>query len=150
VSQLTFHKLVLASLYHDLSLRNDDQARTSTLDALRLSAGNQQMDSIEQINAHPHHAVALLHQLKDVPPDVDQIILHHHEKPDGSGFPAGINHRSFTPLSALFVLAHDFVDYFIERPPTERHGIFERFLAATEEHYVLGHFKQIYRELRTK
>ena len=45
-----------------------------------------------------------------LPPDVDSIILEHHERPDGTGVPKQLTANQIKPLSSIFIFAHDIVD----------------------------------------
>jgi len=44
----------------------------------------------EQINRHPEMGVAVLAETSPVPPEAVDIVLSHHEKCDGSGYPRGL------------------------------------------------------------
>jgi HD-GYP domain-containing protein (c-di-GMP phosphodiesterase class II) len=43
----------------------------------------------EQINRHPELGAALLAETSPVPPEAGEIVLGHHERCDGSGYPRG-------------------------------------------------------------
>ena len=52
-----------------------------------------------------------LKYILEIPPDVSVIIEQHHERPDGNGFPNGINFKRISVFSSIFIVAHDFVKY---------------------------------------
>ncbi len=69
----------------------------------------------EKIKAHPLQISRLLSQRKDViPQEVLTIIEQHHEVPDGSGFPIGLDAHRISPLASIFIVAHKFIEYIVE------------------------------------
>lgn len=40
-----------------------------------------------------------------LPTDIDNIILNHHELPDGKGYPRGLSSMQISPISCIFILA---------------------------------------------
>jgi len=65
---------------------------------------------------HPAQAAALVKLWPDIPPELDTIIIQHHERPDGSGFPAGLTHQKIIPLAAIFIVAEDLVNAIFKSP----------------------------------
>ena len=61
--------------------------------------------------AHPQETFDLLKKVNNVPENVPEIILKHHYRPDGSGFPSG-NAVTVSPLEAIFILSHAYVHKF--------------------------------------
>lgn len=47
---------------------------------------------------HPFEASKLIQSMKASPHDIDQILLQHQEKKDGSGFSLGITSSRISPL----------------------------------------------------
>ena len=70
-------------------------------------------------------------------------VLQHHERPDGRGFPSGIDHTRFTPLSALFVIAEDLVGALEARPSDDLRAIVHDFVESRTDYYRQGAFKKI-------
>ncbi|MBF0206098.1 MAG: response regulator [Oligoflexia bacterium] len=65
------------------------------------------------INGHPHRGVEILKQFSGIPEGLDQILLQHHERADGSGYPSGLKTIKIYPLALLIGLADAFcVEYF--------------------------------------
>lgn len=93
----TKNKLVLASFFHDMIINNDDFDETNNKDLL-------------SFKNHPFETAEMIKKMKGIPPDLDRIILDHHERPDGSGFPRGLTASQIPTLSALFIFSHDIVD----------------------------------------
>lgn len=101
---LILDKLMLASTVCDLSLTSDDFA---DLDAFESDQG----PLTEKVKNHPFDAVELLRdEAHNVTLETITIIQQHHERPDGKGFPMGIDHSRINQLSALFIVSHKFVD----------------------------------------
>ncbi len=57
------------------------------------------------IQQHPWLGVAILAQAQDVHDEVRRIVLEHHERLDGSGYPAGLKGLSISPLSEIVGIA---------------------------------------------
>ena len=64
----------------------------------------------------------------------------HHEHAKGTEFPAGLRAPAITPLSSLFILAHDMVDYYIEHNGKVD---VEEFLCGDFDKYNAGNFKKV-------
>lgn len=106
-------KLSLASLMHDITIVED-------LESVKLF--DQHPEAREKCTPkakrnyehHPQDAAKLVEKLKDYPHNVAQIILQHHETPNGQGFPRGLSSSHIAPLSCLFIVAHEFVNLMID------------------------------------
>lgn len=132
-SDFTRYKLALAAFLHDILL-DDRLARCRRPEGLKGA-------DAEAYAAHPEKTAALVRKMRDLPPDVDKIILQHHERPDGSGFPSHIDHSRMLPLSCVFIVADDLVRFALESgkdswPVAE-------FLARFGPEYEVGSFKRI-------
>lgn len=91
------NKLATAALLHDITLdyRSTDEYLITSLESVG-----------ENFLNHPQRAADLASKMKNMNPDVDKMIREHHEKPDGSGFPKGINAKQINILSAFFNFSH--------------------------------------------
>lgn len=107
-SEATFQKLTLAALLHDIALDNSKHAEILTKKDLELTPLN--LDDFEKVQQHCQKAAELVRGFTETPPDVDVIILQHHEAPDGSGFPRGLRHSYISPLASVFSVAHEIAD----------------------------------------
>src|SRR6185312_15892576 len=88
-SDSTFQKLTLAAFLHDITLSNHELAQCDTVqEAIDKKTFTEA--EIAGFRVHPAKGAEIARQFQEVPPDVDVIILQHHERPDGSGFPRGI------------------------------------------------------------
>ncbi len=92
-------KLVLASLLHDISLDED-----ADYDSYVDKNHNKSLSK-----DHPLKSMNAIERIPTLSPDIYTIIEQHHEKIDGSGYPKGIDFKKITELSAIFIVAEDFV-----------------------------------------
>lgn len=136
----TFYKLTLAAFLHDITLSNHELAALKGID--ELDAAKDQFTAQEQkeYREHPIKASEMTRKMTEVPPDVDTIIRQHHERPDGTGFPGGLEHKYIAPLSSLFIVAHDLADYAIE---AKMNFNIETFLQTAREVYKASYFRKI-------
>jgi putative nucleotidyltransferase with HDIG domain len=59
----------------------------------------------EKIKTHPQSGAELLHALKQIPPEILLMIQQHHESPNGSGYPLGLQDGDIHPRArALRIL----------------------------------------------
>ena len=137
----TYLKLTLASFLHDLPLRDHRLARVKNPIEL-LKAGHLSPEEVRIIQNHPALAADLARKFHEIPPDVDTILAQHHEQPDGKGFPRGLFHKQISPLSSVFIVAHELLHFSLERGETAK---IEQFLIENQERYSkAGTFKKIY------
>lgn len=143
-SSSTFVKLSIASFLHDLTLTDDDLAQIQSLKEIerRKDIGVLQ---IQNYKLHPVQAAEFSRQFREVPPDVDTIVVEHHERPDGSGFPRGLFHHQISPLSCLFIIAHDVLTYF---HTGGKNASMEDFVDSRRDKYIQGTFKTIFKILQ--
>ncbi len=132
----TRKKLVMASFLHDASIRVVDG-----VDQTRVL----KEDDYLNFREHPIEAQTLLKKFKNIPPDLDRIILEHHEKPNGTGFPRQLDGTQVHPLTAIFILAHDIVDLVLQlredNQPITDEALHEVLSMAD---YSIGSFKKCY------
>ena len=64
--------------------------------------------------AGPAYAAELAKDDQAAFADTQKILLQQKERPNGKGFPNGIKSAQLAPLSCLFIVCHEFVDYLIE------------------------------------
>ncbi|MGK5089370.1 HD domain-containing phosphohydrolase [Bdellovibrionota bacterium FG-2] len=143
-SDTTFQKLSLAALFHDITIKNNELAKEESLQSAQKKSDLFVLETLEEFKNHPIKAAELVSQLPDVASDVNAIVRQHHEKLDGTGFPFGIGHQYVSPLSCVFIIAHDYLNFSREKggqPPLDE------FFTAYREKYHAGSFKQVVRKL---
>lgn len=98
-------KLTLAAFFHDIALEDSDIAKLHDLE--KYTSSDIQYEVEQKIKEHTMASVKLMSKIEGIPNDVDKIILQHHENYTGSGYPRGIDYKHFTPLAAVFKVAHE-------------------------------------------
>jgi HD-GYP domain-containing protein (c-di-GMP phosphodiesterase class II) len=145
-SDSTFQKLTLAAFLHDITLKNNELAKIRCLPTLMMEHHRFTATEVKTFMTHPADSTALVREMSDVPAEVDTIILQHHELPDGSGFPHQLDAARITPLSGVFIIAHEFLNYWFaegkkasirqfinELDPSFQKGQFRNIVAALEK-----------------
>ena len=137
-SPATYFKLSLAGFMHDISLEVPEMAHVESLEVAE-KEGKLTKEQLHAIKLHTVKAADYSKQFTEIPSDVDLILAQHHERPDGSGFPRKMHGKIISPLSALFIMAHDLVHAVYENPKTNIDTFFEE----RAEVYQHGQFKKI-------
>ncbi|MBF0362611.1 MAG: hypothetical protein HQK49_16445 [Oligoflexia bacterium] len=112
-SNLTLYKLVLASFLHDMPLKNPRLARFRNVSDLMNRCHEFKDAELKEYMDHPQEAAKLIENFRMIPPDISLIILEHHERADGSGFPRGVNYSNISNLGQLFIVSHDLVSFIL-------------------------------------
>lgn len=145
----TFLKLTVASFLHDLHLPSNRLARMKRVEDISEANGFTAAD-VQAFKLHPIQAAEYSRQLRQLPADVDTIVLQHHEQPDGSGFPRGLYHHQIAPLACVFIVAQDLLDFYFAQSDTQsKADLFQAFLAERESRYGAGTFKKIFDSLKS-
>lgn len=143
-SDATFHRLNLAAFLHDMTLENNELAAFNSIaeleKALEIDPNRFTAAEIKAFKNHPVKGAEAAKGFTEVPPDVDQVILQHHERPDGSGFPRGLSNAYISPLSAIFIVAHDLTQYALQAGPGFNIGT---FLATARFTFKSNQFKKV-------
>ncbi len=110
-------KFICAAYLHDLSLiKHPELAKIHSFEYI----DNHQLElGIDRYNLVLNHSEISYKEVDrnpEVPPDVANIIRSHHEESHGKGFPFHGNHFKIPPLSAIFIVAHEFVDFMYDNP----------------------------------
>ncbi len=134
-------KLALAALMHDMAV--DDFYYDDIMEWNR-RAGDFSDKSPETIKyrMHPFEASKMARSIDSLSPDVDQIILQHHELKTGKGFPRGIDSTRIGHLPALFIIVESLVE-FIDDGENIETSITD-FITWGREYYDCGHFKKVF------
>jgi len=128
-------KLTLASMVHDLGL--------SDINYLKLEQGlvDREEFSKKDLKKFENHVTAPLASLRKIegcPADIDSIIINHHERYDGTGFPRGLENTYIPFLATLFIIAHE-ITIEIFKTDFSRNKI-DEFLSQREKEYQRGNF----------
>lgn len=142
-SDLSRMKLGLAAIMHDCFLDRDTWSTITYEDHPELDYLNEAQK--QSFLDHPKKAADMARQFTKYP-DADFIIEQHHELPDGNGFPYGLHASKITKISAVFILANNFVIQLIINGLT-RNSI-RSIMGGFESIYSIGNFKEVFRELQ--
>ena len=135
-------RFVYASLIHDIILFD-------RLDLLKLQY-NEDCETLSASDktlflSHPKEAVLIVKYDRFAPPNVDSIILQHHERLDGNGFPEGLNKHKISPYSAAFIMAINFSQYILDFPNWN----IKEYLLLIDAEYKGGNFVKPFHALES-
>jgi HD-GYP domain-containing protein (c-di-GMP phosphodiesterase class II) len=148
-SNTTFQKLVMAALFHDFFFQDPEWAKISTkkeLEGLKLKPTDEKYLTIKN---HPIRCADLVKTFNEVPGDVDMIVLQHHERPDGTGFPKGLRSHQIAPLAAVMIVAHDILDAMTKSSDALEKFDLKIFLKKTEPYYQGSVFRKVWKALNS-
>ncbi len=145
VSESTQMKLGLAALLHDLTVDEEiyddiilwNQAASDLAD---------KTPAVVKYRNHPYEAASLVQSMKNIPPDVDQIILQHHEMRDGRGFPRGLNPNRISPMASVFIIVEDLINFTADAEDLDQRV--QEFLKLKESQYSSGNFRKVFEAMR--
>lgn len=137
-------RLCIAGFFHDITLTKEELAKVSKKDSYEFNELSRRDQAI--VLAHAKKAVEIVNKIDGIPIGVDTIIDFHHERYDGSGFPREVDYKRFSPLAAIFVVAHEITDYLFDSGFI--HENIEDIVDEMETTYNRGCFKNIVPVLR--
>lgn len=144
-SDQTFQKLTCAAFMHDVALRDHELCAVKSLQDLEKNfKGKFSLKETQEYKTHPQRGAMLAGQFKELGADVDKVILQHHEHPLGTGFPDALNSTHITPLAAVFIVAHDLVDYAFDH---DGKVDIADYLTQNETKLQSGNFKKVLKGL---
>lgn len=141
------NKLALACLLHDLAV---EESYYDDIKSWNKRAANLRDRTPETIKyrLHPIEASRLIQKLDLLPPDIEQILIQHHEKKDGTGFPRSLTQNRIGQLPAFFMIIEDLVDFIGDGANLETS--LTDFKTWGDSYYDAGHFKKLYEMIRKK
>ncbi len=132
-------RLSIASFFQNISLNEDNLAKiemTSTPEFEDLFN-----TSKKKVTEHPSKSADQVLKIKGLPIGVDKIIMNHHERYDGKGFPRGIDYTRLDPMTSIFVVSLELANTLYETG-FYRDAIIEKILEM-ESRYTKGSFAKI-------
>jgi response regulator RpfG family c-di-GMP phosphodiesterase len=137
-----FEILTMASFFHDIGLDDEIVLNESHfIESARVGV-RMNKSEVEMVKNHIEVALAFLKQFNGCPPEVLDIVKQHHEKPDGSGYPKGLKAQDLSPQSAVFILAHEFVEMFFDT--NRKTQLKESWLELKKDFFYEGVFSKGY------
>lgn len=64
---------------------------------------------VELIHEHPRRGAKIIEPVRSLPEEIQEYIKHHHERYDGSGYPAGLSGHDI-PIGARVIMVADTID----------------------------------------
>ena len=104
----SLQKITFSAILHDCVLKSSKEAMIDSM--AEIEAADLSKQDKQRIKMHALEASEMVRNMKDIPPDVDSIILTHHERPDGQGFPRGLLATQVSQIAALFIIGETFVN----------------------------------------
>lgn len=137
-SETTFLKLTLAAFMHDIVITNHALGECETIEeARKLGVSEREFQAFQR---HPYLVSEMIRQMSEIPPDVDTIVMQHHERPDGTGFPRELQSSYIAPLAAIFIVAHDLAKAILKEK--ERFDL-AKYVDSSKNKYSNSQFKKI-------
>ncbi|MBT7610009.1 MAG: hypothetical protein HN576_09645, partial [Bacteriovoracaceae bacterium] len=134
-------KIHTVSILHDISLKDGKLSQIHDLNEPSLSPEDKKI-----ILAHPAESSQIVARAKDLPPDVETMILQHHERPDGKGFPGKLGALSISPLTCIFILAEKIVkDIYGKKLSSD---LVMKSVSTLSEEYNRGNFKNAIKAIK--
>lgn len=137
-------KYVYAAYLHDISLiKFPEIAKYTSLEEIDADQWELGLERYDAVVEHAEASFKIVQSLEELPPDVDNMIRMHHEKPNGKGFPFKADHKKMNPAVSVFVAAHDLADYIFQN---EKWNLSE-FIQSRRAVYLGNNFTKILRAL---
>jgi len=105
-----------------------DTGKISTPDAILMKPGRLDPDEWAVMQRHPVIGYEMLAQIPSLPPATLSVVLHHHERWNGSGYPHGLSGTEI-PLAARVFAVVDVYDALISERPYKRAWTHEEAVA---------------------
>ncbi|MFN8371020.1 MAG: response regulator [Bacteriovoracaceae bacterium] len=138
------YKLTLAAFLHDSTLENLQITDYETINNIEQGKSKIHFKLIEKYKLHPSEVINVIKQLKDIPPEIDKIILEHHERPDGSGFPRKLTYQNISAMGSILIISLDIADYlYLNRKNISNLKNEDIYNYINKPIYQVGNFKKI-------
>jgi putative nucleotidyltransferase with HDIG domain len=103
-SPSTLIKIALAGLLHDIGYKEVDP------EILVKSKAAMTQKEVTIMETHPSRGAKILSEVGKIPDEVLQIVMQHHERDCGLGFPCGLTRHRIHPLAKVVAVADEFCD----------------------------------------
>jgi response regulator RpfG family c-di-GMP phosphodiesterase len=131
-------KICFISLFHDILLETDEQAKIASNRELKKSEITPKEKKL--VEQHALKASLLIKSHPKAPYGADSIIMQHHGMLNGVGFPKELN-SALSPLAIVFMIAEDYTDQLLNVDAE----FFKKdnVIATLKERYNKGMFKKV-------
>ncbi len=110
--------VALGGFFHDIGLAEIPEEICKQQDKNLLS-----LQDYKDYQQHPLLGEKNIQKLNSYPEGLDQIVAHHHERIDGSGFPHGYGRVKIHPVAKIIGLADEFAHILNEKKKAQKSGI---------------------------
>jgi HD-GYP domain-containing protein (c-di-GMP phosphodiesterase class II) len=140
-SHITYHKLTMACYLANCTLPKIELTDMTSIHKIENDPTHPKRKAYER---HILEAAKIARTFTEVPQDVEKIILEHHEKPDGSGFPKKSFHTTISPLGSIVIVSMLVSDWLIAKQ-SQKQSISEKEIATELRQlgFDKGNFKKI-------
>ncbi len=101
-----FFRVVSGGIFHDIGKKDLDQA------ILIKARPQMTSEEITLWETHPQLGAELLSAIEGLPAEIAQIVAHHHELCDGSGYPTGLGSSRIHPVAKVIATADEFCKWY--------------------------------------
>lgn len=129
-------KFSYACMLHDLAL--SDPNLSEIMDKNSDKFKRLSKEERDDILGHPQKIATFVEKKPEIPQDLYYILLEHHEKPDGTGFPRGLNATRISPMGALFIISLKVADHLYHH----QFKNLKNLVIDLKENYSHGNFKK--------
>lgn len=136
-SSMTRKKLVASAILQDISIPDEGMTHISKINDERLEL--YQEDALEKFRDHPLKAAEVALHFSNFP-DLDFILIHHHELPNRHGFPNRPSNSKLTALCSVFNIAQ-YIAAEIDGKKLDKSSIPQLLKTMTDD-FSAGYFKE--------
>jgi response regulator RpfG family c-di-GMP phosphodiesterase len=146
-SEATMYKLSLSAFLQDISLDSIPLMEICDNQEFLEKQSRFTRADVRKYLEHPQRAIEILASFKEIPPDVDRLLLEQHEMPDGSGFPRKLNANQLGPLTCVFIITGIFARHILKEKSSFDVGAFAIHLEG--KGYSRGNFKESFEVIKS-
>lgn len=147
-SHQTFKKLIYASIYCDFGFEPDEDNLATILSFEDKRVEHVTSYEKKKLRNHPRLGATVLEKTAKFLTDEITLILQHHEKPNGTGFPQGLNYKNTPLLSCMFILIYDYTTMLVASCIKAEDLDPVRIFRELPEDYAKGNYKKPYEALK--
>ncbi|MBC7540024.1 MAG: response regulator [Bacteriovorax sp.] len=146
-SEATMYKLSLSAFLQDISLDSIPLMEICDNQEFIEKQSRFTPAEVKKYLEHPQRAIEVLASFKEIPPDVDRLLLEQHEMPDGTGFPRKLNANQLGPLTCVFIITGIFARHILKDKSSFDVGAFAILLEG--KGYSRGNFKESFEVIKS-
>lgn len=140
VSEASLEKFVYASYMHDAPFfQHPKLARIRDLQEFEKMKALLTPEEQKIFLTAPEISASIVRSDNAAPMDAETMLIQQKERPDGSGFPHHYSVTKISPMSALFIIAHDLTDVIM----TEKDWAMDVWLKERRKTFKGSHFTKI-------